>query len=359
MLRPFLLLVQLLQVAGDGDLLEVALSPTGSLTPLGGGGSHRPSASIPSSAKVDKEPAQPGNARSGPSPLSATLTSQLLPQQPQQSQQPQQPQQLQQQRQQQTHPQPRQQQLQQLGAGAPKGAGPSATYMPLPGGVLQGGALQSLDLQGQHLKHGPPGKSGPTGPPGHDKKGPPGWPGEAGPHGETGPPGFQGPPGDEGIPGEPWDGSKQGEELVRLAEELLHKVDTITSSQDEASGLLIEQMKMLERQVGLDSSTLQLTEEELEAERRLAARIPWDSERLREQNNKAFQALNGKLQSQASVEMELARAQAAQQNYIGTRSSQYPSSAKSKAWQRQRGLPWVLAILVFYSATACEWLWPA
>jgi len=230
--------------------------------------------------------------------------------------------------------------------------------MPPPGGVLQGGVLQSSDLRGDRLKHGPPGTPGPPGPSGHDKKGPTGWPGEVGPHGDTGPVGFQGEPGAKGLPGEPWDGSKQGEEFVRLAEELLHKVDTITSSQDEAAGLLIEQLKMLERQVGLDSSSLELTEEELEAERRLAARLPWDSERLQEQNDKAYQALNSKLQSQVSVEMEFARARAAQQNYMtqGSTWSHHQASAKSKAWRHACGLALVIVAVVFSSATACEWV---
>jgi len=349
--RPFLLIVQLLQASGDGELLEVALSPTGSVTPLGGGGNHRPSASTPASAPVGL--AQHGHVRSGLAPSFSTQTSQIL--QPTQSRG-----QVQQQQQQQSQLQPQQEQplhkMQHGGAGAPRGPVSSATYMPPlgppgpPGGLPQAGVLQSLDLRGKRLIKGSPGAPGPPGTPGYDKKGPEGPPGEIGQHGPTGPDGPRGLPGDPGADGEPWDGSKNGDDFVSLAEDLLTKVKTVTSSQDEAAGLLIEQMKMLERQVGLDSSTLELTQKEIDAEIRLAKQIPWETLRLKQQNDADWQAVHDKEQSQANVEMELLRAHEAQQRYAG---QHYDTPTKSESWRRTCGLA---LVVVFSFVTSYEWV---
>lgn len=345
--RPFLLIVQLLQASGDGELLEVALSPTGSVTPLGGGGNHRPSASTPASAPVGL--AQHGHVRSGLAPSFSTQTSQIL-----------QPTQSRGQVQQQTQLQPQQEQplhkMQHGGAGAPRGPVSSATYMPPlgppgpPGGLPQAGVLQSLDLRGKRLIKGSPGAPGPPGTPGYDKKGPEGPPGEIGQHGPTGPDGPRGLPGDPGADGEPWDGSKNGDDFVSLAEDLLTKVKTVTSSQDEAVGLLIEQMKMLERQVGLDSSTLELTQKEIDAEIRLAKQIPWETLRLKQQNDADWQAVHDKEQSQANVEMELLRAHEAQQRYAG---QHYDTPTKSESWRRTCGLA---LVVVFSFVTSYEWV---
>lgn len=168
---------------------------------------------------------------------------------------------------------------------------------------------------GSQGRLGPPGPPGPPGQNGTFITGPPGPPGDLGPHGSTGPRGPQGEPGEKGQLGEAWDGKRQGEEMISLVEDLLRKVDTISQSQDEASSVLVEQIKMLENQIGMDSTDLHLTKEELEAERRLAARIPEEMQRLREQRLAAAEALEAKSQSQADVLQELQRAEVAERSY--------------------------------------------
>lgn len=123
---------------------------------------------------------------------------------------------------------------------------------------------------GQKGMHGSQGRAGFEGPPG--LKGDPGGihvgpRGPAGPpgvHGPTGPEGPLGPSGPSGMLGIPWDGEKQGEEMIAFAHEILHKVDTLNQQKDEAAAMLIDEMRELDKQLGLEDHDNWMTQDELQ-----------------------------------------------------------------------------------------------
>lgn len=117
--------------------------------------------------------------------------------------------------------------------------------------------------QGRQGLAGPQGPQGPQGAPGGSQKGPQGPPGEQGPHGDSGPLGPQGPPGNVGPTGVDFDGVALGEMLITRGKEIIRKVDAVSQSGDQAAGLLVDQMRMLEQQLGLDANELRVSDAEL------------------------------------------------------------------------------------------------
>lgn len=108
---------------------------------------------------------------------------------------------------------------------------------------------------------GPPGPIGPKGPPGGVKRGPAGPPGNQGPHG---PPGPKGPQGPRGPAGPDFDSDKLGDEMIDKAKDLLRQVDTLNQQSDEAAAMLVEEMKEIEKQLGLEDKENWITAEELQ-----------------------------------------------------------------------------------------------
>merc|ERR1740138_1895985 len=127
-------------------------------------------------------------------------------------------------------------------------------------------------VQGPRGQKGPrgvqgrPGVQGPQGPkgdPGIVRRGPPGPAGSPGDHGPIGDPGPAGPPGPAGMPGENWDGPKQGEEMLRAAQVLLTKVEVLNQQKDSASALLLDEMRDMEAQLGMEDKANFMSQEEL------------------------------------------------------------------------------------------------
>lgn len=118
-------------------------------------------------------------------------------------------------------------------------------------------------LQGLQGAMGPKGPPGLKGDPGAMHAGPPGPPGPPGVHGPTGPEGLVGNPGPAGMPGPPWDGEKQGEEMIAFAEEILHKIDTLNQQKDQAAAMIVDDMKELENQLNLSDHDNWMSDDEL------------------------------------------------------------------------------------------------
>jgi len=110
---------------------------------------------------------------------------------------------------------------------------------------------------------GPRGTPGRKGDPGVVKKGPPGPVGPVGDHGPLGDPGAAGPPGPAGMPGPDWDGPKQGEEMIRNVRDLLFKVDTLNQQKDSVSAMLLDEMRELDTQLGLEERDNVVSQDEL------------------------------------------------------------------------------------------------
>lgn len=116
-----------------------------------------------------------------------------------------------------------------------------------------------INNEGVPGPQGPPGEIGEQGAPGQPGphlKGPPGEPGEEGTHGPTGPLGEPGLPGPPGYPGMAADGDALAAKLLDLAEKMTHRVDSIGQSSDGATQQQMEQIKMMEKQLGYDSDNL-------------------------------------------------------------------------------------------------------
>jgi hypothetical protein len=99
---------------------------------------------------------------------------------------------------------------------------------------------------------GPPGPPGYQGPPGEDGGAHVGPQGVQGMLGKIGPPGAQGPPGiqgERGRRGDYYDADTKGSEVLLAIKELLRHSDTMSQSHDQASQMLLEQMKRLEDQM--------------------------------------------------------------------------------------------------------------
>lgn len=205
--------------------------------------------------------------------------------------------------------------------------GPPATLPDIPGATKAGDTMLPQDLTKARGPPGPDGPAGAQGPPGlpgppglagedgHLVAGPPGPPGDIGPHGALGPQGAQGVVGEKGITGEDWDGRRQGDEMIALGQELIHKVDTLAQTHDESSSILLEQMKMLERQLGMEVKDLHITQDDLNAQQDLMARIARETQQLKGYRLQSTEAISRKENFEANALQELQHAEQAQMHY--------------------------------------------
>lgn len=196
-----------------------------------------------------------------------------------------------------------------------------------------------LDL---HKYHGPvgavgsrgpqgfPGNRGPPGPPGFNGtlvQGPVGARGPKGVHGDKGPEGPQGPPGAKGPEGVPWDGLAQGEEIIRLGEDLLRKVDTVVEGHDEAMEMILTQLRNLELQVGLENQDEVFTEENIKKLLAAEQELKMDTNLYKGHLNDASKDLDSALDMESRTMEELYRAEQAENRYKGyPRSGMAPKS---------------------------------
>lgn len=117
--------------------------------------------------------------------------------------------------------------------------------------------------QGNYGLTGPPGAQGPPGYPGGVHKGPDGPQGEAGVIGVQGETGLPGPQGLTGPPGITFDGKKKADELISSAKDMLRHMDTMSSSHDQASTMLLNQIQNLERDLNMEDQDIARIEGDL------------------------------------------------------------------------------------------------
>jgi len=173
---------------------------------------------------------------------------------------------------------------------------------------------------GSRGPQGFPGPPGPPGPPGFNGtlvQGPVGVRGPKGVHGERGPPGPVGPPGAKGPEGVPWDGLAQGEEIIRLGEDLLRKVDTVVEGHDEAMEMILSQLRHLELQVGLENQDEVFTEENIKKILAAEQELKMDTNLYAGHLNDAARNLDNALDTEARTMEELYRAEQAENRYKG------------------------------------------
>eukprot|EP00930_Biecheleria_cincta_P047556 TRINITY_DN3298_c0_g1_i2.p1 TRINITY_DN3298_c0_g1~~TRINITY_DN3298_c0_g1_i2.p1 ORF type:complete len:392 (-),score=81.67 TRINITY_DN3298_c0_g1_i2:113-1186(-) len=175
---------------------------------------------------------------------------------------------------------------------------------------------------GQKGVHGAQGRAGPKGPPGLKgdpggiHQGPRGPPGPPGIHGPTGPDGPVGPPGPAGMPGIPWDAEKHGEEMIAFAHEILHKVDTLNQQKDEAAAMLIDEMRELDKQLGLEDHDNWMTEEELKMINTVASNMEVSLENWEKHLEHSKAMLLQKAAQQTALEMEINETQKMQKQAL-------------------------------------------
>lgn len=168
---------------------------------------------------------------------------------------------------------------------------------------------------GTQGEQGPPGSIGPPGKDGIAMTGPPGSVGEVGSHGAPGTQGAHGPSGPVGEPGEDWDGVREGAEMLSLSKDLLRKVDTVAQSHDESSTLLLMQMRMLEKQIGLDEKDLLLSVEDYNRLKGLERNIVNLTGKLKESEEGTFSAVGKKELAESDALKETEHAERALKRY--------------------------------------------
>lgn len=147
--------------------------------------------------------------------------------------------------------------------------------------------------------------------------------------GAAGPPG---PPGTKGIPGPAWDAVRQGNEMIALAQDMLRKVDTVSQSSDEAAALLLDQMRMIEKQIGLDEKGLELTQAELGEITENARNMMRGLLQFNGTFKKAKRVINAKKNVQNMISQEIKKVQMAESRYMVK-----PESSKSGAHRAAQG----------------------
>eukprot|EP00933_Yihiella_yeosuensis_P081146 TRINITY_DN94696_c0_g1_i1.p1 TRINITY_DN94696_c0_g1~~TRINITY_DN94696_c0_g1_i1.p1 ORF type:complete len:327 (+),score=69.29 TRINITY_DN94696_c0_g1_i1:108-1088(+) len=193
-------------------------------------------------------------------------------------------------------------------------------------------------LVGQSGPRGPPGPAGTT------HRGPPGVQGDQGLHGETGEAGPPGPRGPKGPKGDSWDASKQGEDLINLAKDLERKTDTVSQSKDEAASLLIEQMRMLEKQLGMEERNVDLTQAELsrvfDLEQKMNGKLGQYNGHLQHSR----QELEAHRHSQLETLQDIGRVEGESQKYKS------PPKRKSSAYGSRRVSALTLIVVLVFGA---------
>eukprot|EP00930_Biecheleria_cincta_P047555 TRINITY_DN3298_c0_g1_i1.p1 TRINITY_DN3298_c0_g1~~TRINITY_DN3298_c0_g1_i1.p1 ORF type:complete len:400 (-),score=83.69 TRINITY_DN3298_c0_g1_i1:102-1190(-) len=179
---------------------------------------------------------------------------------------------------------------------------------------------------GQKGVHGAQGRAGPKGPPGLKgdpggiHTGPRGAPGPPGVHGPTGQEGPVGPPGPVGMPGPPWDGEKQGDEMIAFAHEILHKIDTLNQQKDEAAAMLIDEMMELDKQLGLEDHDNWMTDDELERIKSMSVSMDAQLDEFHDHLEHTRDVLLQKAEMQKALQAEI-------------------DEAREKQLEAQRGVP--------------------
>eukprot|EP00439_Symbiodinium_sp_Y106_P068981 s2061_g11.t2 len=163
---------------------------------------------------------------------------------------------------------------------------------------------------------GPAGPQGPKGPPGSVHPGPPGPSGDPGPHGPQGERGPKGPGGPRGPPGPDYDGEKKGDEMIDMAKDLLRKVDTLNQQSDEAAAMLVDEMKELEKQLGLEEKENWITEDELRQIGELATDMTKQLNSYSGHLEHARHGLAMKAHSQQAAMQELEQTRARQEAFM-------------------------------------------
>eukprot|EP00931_Biecheleriopsis_adriatica_P036502 TRINITY_DN21022_c0_g1_i2.p1 TRINITY_DN21022_c0_g1~~TRINITY_DN21022_c0_g1_i2.p1 ORF type:complete len:346 (-),score=67.20 TRINITY_DN21022_c0_g1_i2:180-1217(-) len=181
---------------------------------------------------------------------------------------------------------------------------------------LYRGPVGLVGTQGRQGDIGPQGPPGPKGEPGSVHKGPAGLPGVPGKRGAPGEVGAKGPPGPRGMPGPDFDGEKQGDEMINSAKELLHKVDTLTQQSDEAASMLLEEMKDIDNQLGLEDAEDAQAEGELVQIGNLAGDMTTQLNTHSRNLVHAQHALHNKLVQERHVAHDVYRTRHLQQQYM-------------------------------------------
>lgn len=164
---------------------------------------------------------------------------------------------------------------------------------------------------------GPAGPVGPKGPAGGVKRGPPGPIGNQGPHGPQGPQGPKGPTGPRGPTGPDFDSEKLGDEMIDKAKDLLRQVDTLNQQSDQAAAMLVEEMKEIEKQLGLEDKENWITAEELQQISGLADDMTKQLHSYSGHVEHARKGLQEKTQNQEAAMHELIETRQRQQAYMG------------------------------------------
>jgi len=103
--------------------------------------------------------------------------------------------------------------------------------------------------RGREGNAGPPGIPGPPGVDGNLSIGERGLTGLPGKHGNQGPKGERGAIGPPGPQGPTWDSDRQFKEMLSLTRDYIRRTDTVTQVHDEASTLMLNQMRAMEKQL--------------------------------------------------------------------------------------------------------------
>jgi hypothetical protein len=123
-------------------------------------------------------------------------------------------------------------------------------------------------LQGMPGPHGEPGLPGEDGGEHVGPAGPPGEQGGVGGRGQKGPPGKQGKRGPQGAT---FDGHTRANELIGVVKDLARHVDTNLQSHDQASSMLLDQMRTMEKKLDMEDQDAAAAEKQLRADDRLGA----------------------------------------------------------------------------------------
>lgn len=197
-------------------------------------------------------------------------------------------------------------------------------------------------LQGDEGPVGPPGRPGP---PGATRRGPPGLPGEEGLHGPDGPRGPQGARGRKGPKGPNYDALRNGDLMIQFGQDIYQRLQTLSQSKEEAASVLLDQMKVLERQLAIEDTQLNLTQEELDDVQKIEARMNTELNLIMTNVTHAEMVLAQKKRNQAAVLQDLQRVRDAEQKYQAD-----PLDKKGKNASNRAGLSLAFAAVTLLFA---------